>query len=113
MTTHEFDNPSDQAERKAVLKNDRRVREEREREPTTMFAMAQAADLDGGGRYSGRERPAVTGAAPAPMLPAASWQHDPTGPEPRLGFRVDDLPNLLSPTGEWPQPAAEEQTDEA
>jgi hypothetical protein len=108
-----FDNDATMDEKRAVLRNERRLREAPE--PTTYFEMASAKASTEADAASGRFG-AVTNAAPAldqSMLVGPAWAADPTGPEPPLGIRVDDLPNLLTANNEWPEPAAEEQTDEA
>ena len=62
-------------------------------EPTTLFARAQDEISEAGGRYQRLSRPSVTGATPFPQQPRGpEWTKDPTGPEPALGFSVEDHP---------------------
>jgi hypothetical protein len=88
----------DQAERKAVLENDRLVREQ---QASTFHQHAQSAANDtGGGRFALLGAPTVTGATAIPKYPAAgAHQSDPVGIEPPLGFAIDEMPGLENPTG--------------
>jgi hypothetical protein len=62
-------------------------------EPTTYFERASAeADENRGGRFAALAQARVVGAKPAPTYPAGpQWSHDPTGPEPALGYDVDAI----------------------
>ena len=89
----------DQAERRAVLENDRRVREQQQASTFHQHAQAQTSELSGG-RFAAIGAPTVTGATAIPKYPAAAaHQADPVGTEPPLGFSVDDMPGLENPTG--------------
>jgi hypothetical protein len=59
--------------------------------PSTYFHQALLDPLPGG-RWSGRG-PRVVGSTPSPEVPAPApaWSHDPCGPEPPLGWSVEDL----------------------
>ena len=89
----ELKNPATQAERRAILKNDR--------DATTFHRLAQIDLQLEGGRFAN-----VTGAAQTvdyPRLPNGPWSDGPRVPdEPPLGYRVDDL----EPTGEAREVAA-------
>src|SRR5262249_30688122 len=82
MTTHEFNNQSDQAERKRVIKD-------------TYLARAEIEADEVGGRFK-KQTPSVVigsrGVPQYPQLPSTSpWaEPPPSGPDP-LGFRIDDL----------------------
>jgi hypothetical protein len=91
--THEFKNDSDQAERKAIMRND------------TYFARQQNTADDAGGRFTKLTPSTLTGQSQqVPPLPTSSpWaQGFDQGVEPALGFSVDEMPALeepaLSPT---------------
>jgi hypothetical protein len=60
----------------------------------TYFHQAQLDPLPGG-RWSGRG-PRGVGSTPSPEVPGAApeWARDPCGPEPPLGFSVDEVPDL-------------------
>ena len=81
-----------------------------DREPTTYYALAQVDDADAGAR------PAVIGAsAHGPKLPAPQWCTDAAAlvpPEPPLGLRVDEVPDLGFPNQERTDDDAETQHDE-
>ena len=63
-------------------------------EGATYLAFAQVDEL--GGRYSGALGPThLVGATAAPVV--AGGQRDAVGPEPPLGYRIDDLPELEPP----------------
>jgi hypothetical protein len=87
----------DQAERRETLENDRKVREAEHqrllREGTTFHQHAQAfADEVNQGRFAAIGVPTVTGSTPVPSYPAAgAHQFDPCGPEPPLGYSVDQV----------------------
>ena len=84
MTTHEFKNDSDQAERRRVQRD-------------TYLARAQAELDEAGGRFK-RQTPRLVGAGPPqyPRLPSSSpWASpDPSGDEPPLGIDVKAVPDL-------------------
>jgi hypothetical protein len=92
MTT---ESQRDQAERKAMLENDRRVREQ---EAGTYFS--HATDSEPGGRFLKAEGPPhVVGTSPIPRYPAlpgsSPWSgEDVVGQEPPLGFQIDAMPAL-------------------
>ena len=78
----------EQAERRRVFAQDQSV----QRQATTMHAFAQADAATTRGRFSAHEAATVVGAEPTINYPAASpHQHDPCGPEPPLGFEIDQL----------------------
>src|SRR5262249_18973412 len=85
-----------QKERKAVLENDRLVRQ-----GSTFHAHAQAdAELNLGGRFAQVRPTTVTGATPAAQYPrqppTSPFASDPCGPEPPLNYNID----AQEPTGE-------------
>jgi hypothetical protein len=62
--------------------------------PSTYFHQQALADPQPGGRYR-QPRPRVTGTEPSVDAPAApNWSRDPCGPEPPLGYSVDEVPDL-------------------
>jgi hypothetical protein len=74
----------DQHDRKEVLENDRRVREQ------GSTYLAHTHD-DEGGRWA---KPSmVVGTTPTPQYPGAApaWAHDPSGVEPPLNYQIDAL----------------------
>jgi hypothetical protein len=83
----------DQEERRSVLDNDRRVREQQREQGSTY--LDHTHDL-AGGRYAAISNPTVVGRdAPITNYPAAApHQFDPCGPEPPLGL---DNPALSDP----------------
>jgi|SRR6516165_1473833 len=89
----------DQAERRAVLRNDQRVREQQREQGSTYLAHSHD---DLGGRYAQISPQIVVGAQPTMNYPAASpHQFDPCGTEPPLGYRVDALhPDDLGPSSQ-------------
>ncbi len=87
MTEHPFNNETTQAERRAELENDRRVREK----GTTLHQFAQAEAAEARGRFSAHEQSTVTGAAELPKYPAAYLQHDPVPDEPSLGVDINKV----------------------
>ncbi len=96
-----YHNEATRAERLAAHRNDERVR----RGGTYHdFAASEAGVI--GGRFAAREKSTVTGSsgsAQYPAQPATShWHHDPVGPEPALGFSVEDM----IPAGGPPEVAA-------
>jgi hypothetical protein len=84
-------------ERRAVLENDRRVREQQQSSTNLDHARAAANDT-GGGRFASLGAPHVVGSTPIPKYPQAgpAFQVDPVGDEPPLAF---DNPALANPTG--------------
>jgi hypothetical protein len=77
----------DQQERKEILRNDQRVREQ----GSTFHAFAQA-DAELPGRFGAISKTQIVGANALPIYPAASaHQYDPCGPEPALGFSVEEM----------------------
>jgi hypothetical protein len=92
-----LENQIDQAERRAVMRNEQRVREEQRRvfapdqsEPkqaTTMHQFAQADAETPRGRFSAVGAAYVVGSTAIPQYPAASgpFQRDPVPDEPPLG----------------------------
>jgi len=81
----------EQAERKRVLANDARVREQ-----AGTFMSHTHSEI--GGRYAGVGAQMVVGADPIPKYPAAAaHQHDPCGLEPPLGYRIDAMPEHEPP----------------
>jgi hypothetical protein len=78
----------DQHERKQVLRNDLKVRQQQEQSGT--YLSQTHSDL--GGRFSVVDAQTVVGADPIPAYPAAAaHQRDPVGQEPALGYRIDEL----------------------
>jgi hypothetical protein len=90
----------DQAERQAVLENDRLVREQqKQRETSTFFQHSQSlADETSGGRFRANGSPRLIGATPTPQYPQAGlpFQRDPVPDEPPLSARENPA---LDPTG--------------
>ena len=81
----------EEQERKQVLRNDARVREQ---QGSTFHTFAQA-DADIPGRFSAVAHQIVVGADPFPNYPAAAaHQRDPCGQEPPLGYAIDAMPEL-------------------
>jgi hypothetical protein len=75
----------EQAERKAVLDNDRKVRE-----GATFLDHARAEASEPRGRFSATNKETVVGSMPTVNYPAApNWSPDPVPPEPSLGVEVD------------------------
>jgi hypothetical protein len=83
----------EEQERREVLENDRRVREQQQQTGTFFsHGVSQALDTAGGRYGAAMGAPNVTGATPIPKYPAAAaHQADPVGTEPPLGFSVNDL----------------------
>jgi hypothetical protein len=99
----------DQAERREVLENDRRVREQQQAQGSTFHAhaQAQAGELSGG-RFASLGASTVTGATPIPKYPAAgAHQSDPVGIEPPLGIDINAMPGLENPADVSVSPSAE------
>ena len=74
-----------QAERRAVLENDRRVREQQQSSTNLDHARAAANDI-GGGRFASLGAPHVVGSTAIPKYPQAgpAFQVDPVPDEPPL-----------------------------
>ena len=97
----------EQEERRRVLAQDARVREQ---QGSTFHTFAQA-DADIPGRFSAVAHATVVGADPIPNYPAAAaHQHDPCGLEPPIGYRIDAMPDPEEPS--TVHHAAVEQTGE-
>jgi hypothetical protein len=74
-------------ERRETLRNDLKVRRQEEQGSAYIDHYTQ----DMGGRFASVGAATVVGADPIPNYPAAAaHQHDPCGPEPSLGYRIDD-----------------------
>jgi len=90
----------EEAERRATLVNDRRVREQSQQAGTTFKAFADA-DAEIPGRFQNISAAHVVGSAPTPKYPAASppFQRDPVPDEPPLGVEINRLtPYELEPS---------------
>jgi hypothetical protein len=87
----------EEQERREVLENDRRVREQ-QRGGTTFHQYAESTRNDDlGGRFAALGPSSVIGATPILSYPAAApHQRDPVGTEPPLGYAIDDMPPLES-----------------
>jgi hypothetical protein len=90
----------DQAERRTVLENDRRVREQQKPSEASTYLDQYHSDV--GGRFSVTEHESVTGrvSPKPPQLPAASpWSGSQPEPpiEPPLGISVSDLESSMAP----------------
>src|SRR5262252_7677577 len=88
----------DQAERRATLENDRRVREQSKNGDTGTFLSHTHID-DAGGRFATVNAAKIVGQSPAiaASYPAASAAHQTElPPEPSLGFSIDELPGFES-----------------
>jgi|SRR6516165_7983731 hypothetical protein len=94
MTDQPFHNESSQAERRAMLKQDR---------ASTFFARAMASMGEELGRYShlGKEQ-VVTGSKPVPQfprIPSGPWSEPcPSGTSPPLGYSVDAMEPVEAPS---------------
>ena len=101
MTTYD---PEDQAERRRVLLNDARVREQARNGDTGTYLSHTHSEL--GGRFALTEHQTITGVvSPAPPpLPANSPWHgsDPVPDEPPLGYDINAMPELETSTGVSP-----------
>ena len=80
-----------QAEQKAVLQNDLRVRRERQADAFSYHERAIAdAEIELGGRFGTIAKPVVTGATPLPRIESGPWASpDPVPDEPSLGYSVE------------------------
>jgi hypothetical protein len=87
MTTYD---PEDQAERRSVLRNDARLRDQSRNGDTSSYINHYSPEM--GGRFSNVGAATVVGTTPNPY-PAASapFQRDPVPDEPGLGYRIHDL----------------------
>jgi hypothetical protein len=94
MTTHDFRNDSNQAERKRV-------------ERDTYLTRAQAdTDLAAQGRFKKETTTRVTGVPTYPSLPANSpWVQFDQNVEPELGFSVEEMPAPAVSIPEEPTPS--------
>ena len=101
MTTSDQE---DQEERRRVLQNDARVREQSRNGDTGTYLSHTHSEL--GGRFAVAEHQTITGVvSPSPpALPATSpWAGpDLVGTEPPLGYRIDAMPELEISTGVSP-----------
>ena len=110
MTTYD---PESQAERRRVLQNDARLREQSRNGDTGTYLSHTHSEV--GGRFAVTEHQTITGViSPSPPpLPANSPWHgsDPVPDEPPLGYRIDAMPELESSTVLSP-PCPVEVTDD-
>jgi len=84
----------DQAERQAVLENDRLVLEQQRGSTLHQHGVSQASELSGG-RFGATGAPTVIASKPsvASQYPAAAaQQRDPVGAEPPLGIDINAMP---------------------
>ena len=94
----------EEQERREVLENDQRVREQQQAQGGTFYqhGLAQADEINQG-RFAAVGAPTVVGSKPNPstQYPAASAAHQTKlPPEQPLGFSIDDMPGLENPTGD-------------
>jgi hypothetical protein len=96
MTTSDQE---DQAERRRVLANDARVRDQ-SRDAGTYLSHSHS---ELGGRFAITEHQTITGVvshSPPPLPTNSPWHgSDPVPDEPPLGYRVDAMPELENLTG--------------
>jgi hypothetical protein len=100
MTT---DDPESQAERRRVLRNDERVRNQSRNGDTSSYIDHYSPEM--GGRFSSEGAATVVGTTPNPCPPLpenSPWRSDPVPDEPPLGYRIDAMPEPESPTGVSP-----------
>ena len=101
MTTSDQE---DQAERRRILLNDARVREQSRNADTGTYLSHTHSEL--GGRFAVTDHQTITGVvspAPPPLPSNSPWHGaDPVPNERPLGFRIDAMPELGSPTGVSP-----------
>src|SRR6516225_2551727 len=97
----------EQAERRRVLANDHRVKEQ-------SGTFLSHTHMDEGGRFAQVANAQIVGADPIPNYPAAApHQHDPVPIEPPLGYCVNDLtPHELEPSMVSACPVVEAQAGE-
>src|SRR6516162_4701971 len=109
MTTYY---PEDQEERRRVLLNDARVREQARNGDTGTYLSHTHSEL--GGRFALTEHQTITGVvspAPPPLPSTSPWAGpDPVPHEPPLGYRIDDLNAFSNPE---PDPLAQATDDPA
>src|SRR6516165_9347931 len=98
MTTYD---PEDQNERRRVLLNDARVREQSRNGDTGTYLSHTHSEL--GGRFAVTNHQTITGVvspAPPPLPSNSPWHGaDPVPDEPPLGYRIDAMPELETSTG--------------
>jgi hypothetical protein len=86
----------EEQERREVLENDRKVREQHRGSTYHQYGLAQADELSGG-RFGALGTPTVTGATPIPRYPAASAAHQIQLPdESPTGYDINEMPPLDS-----------------
>jgi hypothetical protein len=109
MTT---DDPESQAERRRVLHNDARVRDQSRNGDTSSYLNHYSPEM--GGRFSSEGAATVVGTTPNPYPPLpenSPWRRDPVPDEPPLGYRIHDLnphdpePSPVSPVQQTDDPA--------
>jgi hypothetical protein len=103
--------PEDQADRRRVLRNDERVRNQSRDGDTGTYLSHTHSEV--GGRFALTEHQTVTGVvspAPPPLPSNSPWAGaDPVPDEPPLGYRIDDLNQHSDPessTGVTSSPVA-------
>ena len=98
MTTSDQE---DQADRRRVLANDARVRDQSRNSDTGTYLSHTHSEL--GGRFAVTEHQIITVAvspAPPPLPPNSPWHGaDPVPDEPPLGYRIDAMPEPENLTG--------------
>jgi hypothetical protein len=101
MTTYD---PESQAERRRILRNDQRVRDQSRNGDTGTYLSHTHSEV--GGRFAVTEHQTITGVvspAPPPLPASSPWSGpDPVPIEPPLGYRIDAMPELEPPTGVSP-----------
>jgi hypothetical protein len=105
MTTYD---PEDHAERRRVLANDARVRDQSRNGDTSSYLNHYSPEM--GGRFSNVGAATVVGTTPNPYPPLpenSPWRRDPVPDEPPLGYRIDSLDPSLDPG-----PASAQATDD-
>jgi hypothetical protein len=102
MTTSDYD-PESQAERRRVLQNDARVREQSRNGDTSSYLDHVEPLL--GGRFAVTEHQTITGVvspSPPPLPTNSPWHgSDPVPDEPPLGYRIDAMPEQESSMAMW------------
>jgi hypothetical protein len=81
-----------QDEKRAILKNDARVREQGKERGSTFAQFAESEATEIHGRFAGREKSVVVGSQPnaGAVYPAGpTWSQDVAPPEPPLGVDVN------------------------
>jgi hypothetical protein len=79
----------DQLDKQEQLDNERRLRNQ----ASTFSQFAQSEAAEARGRFTANEKSTVVGSTPTPAsaYPAGpNWTCDPVGPEPSLGYSVED-----------------------